>query len=379
MPIRRKDLIDRLSDEQGPGFQKAATLLHHMMRYQADADAEAIRESYAAFDPDPIAGAVGGSEEAFLEHLHRVLRDANFTRLTDAELHEAFDEKSLFPLQTEVDTSEYEILRLYRRGIVHRKHRYRGAATLWRWKERELRLFERLVVVVRLREDILSTDATHRMEGMEAGKIYLKSFKNIPSADVEMVLPNARLRLRWLDRLLIGGPVAVGIGSTILNSIAIIVAILSGAFALSSDDPNIRALGGTLIVIGGYLWKTHSKIKTTRLRYIRTLSQGLYFRNLANNAAVIDQVLGFAQNEEEKEAILAFAMLQQGPMTRKKLDGVAEEWLRRQTGRDLDFDVDDGLQSLVDLGLVEKRRLRYHALQPEAATKVLDERWDALY
>ncbi len=372
-------MLATLDPEADPPFRRAARILHHVLRYQAEQRGDALRTAYAPFDPDPLLPAAGGDVAGFLEAADEVLIEANFKRIDRDELQQAFDEKSLFPLRSEIDLAEYDILRIYRRGISRRVERVRGWSTLWRWRPRHLVLYDRLVVVLRLRPEALAGDRTTRMEGMEPGKIYLKSFKNIPTADIEMVLPNARLRLRRIDRFLVGGPMVAGIGWTLFQSIGILVAVVTGAFALTLDDPRLRAMGGVLLVLAGYLWKTHSKIKTTRLRYLRTLSSGLYFRNLANNAAVLDQVLRLASEEEEKEALLAFGLLQAGPASAKALDAAAEGWLRKHTGHVTDFDVADGLACLEALGLAKRRLTKWHAVGPEEAAALLDARWDAAF
>lgn len=379
IPVRRQELLATLDKADDPNFTRAAQVLHHVLRFEGEARGEALREAYAGFDPDPLVPSVGGDVNAFLASADEVLKEANFKRVDRAELQAAFDEKSLFPLRSEVDLGEYDVLRIYRRGISRRVERFRGWGTLWRWKPRELILYDRLVVILRLRPEALAGKRTSRMEGMEAGKVYLKSFKNIPTADIEMVLPNAHLRLRGIDRLLVGGPMVAGIGWTLFQSIGIMIAIATGAFALSLDDSRVRAVGGVLLVLAGYLWKTHGKIKTTRLRYLRTLSSGLYFRNLANNGAVLEQVLRLAADEEEKEALLAFAILQDGAMSAKALDTAAEAWIRKHTGRVTDFDVADGLACLEGLGLAKRRITKWHAVGPSEAVQVLDARWDAAF
>ncbi len=374
--MSRQELHAALADS--PDMKRVATLLHHTMRFEADKHVEGVRAAYAPFDPDPDIPPRGGDAAAFLDAFDAVMVDANFRRITKSELQDAFDEKSLFPLQSNVDLDEYDILRLYKRGTSTRIERHRSMGTLFRWRKRELTVYNRLVVVCRLKDEVLAGDRTMRMSGMDAGKIYIKSFKDIPTADVEMVLPNTRLRLRRLDRILVGGPLVAGVGATIFNSIGIFLAILTGAFALTLDDPQVQALGGILIVIGGYLWKTHSKIKNTRMKYLRTLNSGLYFRNLANNAAVIDQVLRFSLEEEEKEAFIAYALLQAGPLRSGALDAAAEAWLKQRVGV-TDFDVRDGLDSLDILGLAERRWGKWHAVPPAEGARMLDARWDAAF
>lgn len=384
IPVARRDLLPLLLKERDgdASFARAADLLHHVLRFEADGRAEELQAAYAPFDPDPmVPDPVDANDDtdACLDTLDSVLDEANFRRVGDTELQAAFDEKSLFPLHAHVDVSEYDVLRLYRRGTGHREEKVRGWSTLWRWQIRELELYSRLVVVLRLRTDVLESERTARTQGMEPGRIYLKSFKNIPKADLEMVLPNTRLRMRPLDRFLVGGPLVAGIGWTLFQSIGVLAAIASGSLALSLDDPGLKALGGFLLVLAGYLWRTHGKVKTTRLQYLQTLSRGLYFRNLANNRAVLDQVLRFALDEEEKEALLAYHLLSaNGPMHLEELDGRAESWIKDRAGRAADFDVADGVARLQELGIVSGGDMLEAVPCPEA-TAALDARWDAAF
>ena len=382
VPIARRDLLPRLMKERedGAALARAADRLHHLLRHEANERAERLQAAYAPFDPDPLVpNPTDGDPEAFLEALAEVLDEANFRRVTDEELRAAFAEKSLFPLRVEVDVDEYDVLRLYRRGMSHRDEKVRGWSTLWRWRTRRLALFVRLVVALRLKPEALRTSKAARTQGMEPGLIYLKSFKNIPTADVEMVLPNTRLRMRHLDRILVGGPLVAGVGWTLFQSVSVLLALATGAFALTLDDARLQAVGGVLLVLTGYLWRTHSKVKTTRLEYLQTLSQGLYFRNLANNRTVIDQTLRLALDEEEKEALLAYHLLSRdGAMSTEELDRRAEAWILEQTGRHADFDVHDGIARLEELGLVENGDA-WRAVPCDEATRRLGARWDAAF
>ncbi|MGB1696851.1 MAG: DUF3754 domain-containing protein [Thermoplasmatota archaeon] len=378
IPLRRQDLVQKIQGERSSeDFDELARLIHHVIRFEADERAEVLRETYAPFDPDPEAEGVHGSasEEAFLEHAEEVLTAANFRRVTDDELEAALNASSLFPLLPHVDTSGYEILRLYRRGQRDVEETEKGWRTLWKEKVNTIHVWERLVIILRLKPDALE-EATARTSSMRHGQIYLKLFKNIPQNDVEMVLPNTKLKLRGLDRAMIGGPVVAGIGWTIFQSIGILAAVASGAFALSLDDPRLKALGGVLVVLGGYLWKTHNKVKTTRLRYMQTLSQGLYFLNLANNRSVLHQLLAFARDSDEKEALLAYHILEaKGPMPKSALDKAAEAWIRNGSGRQSDFDVKGAVENLTRWGIVSAGGDALQALPVRKAGKRLVKLW----
>lgn len=380
IPLRRQDLVAKIQGERNSeDFDELARLMHHVIRFEADARAESLSATYAPFDPDPEAEGVvqDADEETFLQQAEEVLTAANFRRVTDEELVAALGASSLFPLLPHVDTSSYEILQLYRRGQKDVEESDKNWRTLWQEKTRIVHLWERLVIILRLKEDALD-EATARTSSMQSGQIYLKLFKNIPKNDVEMVLPNTTLKLRGLDRAMIGGPVLAGIGWTIFQSIGIILAVASGAFALTFDDPRLKALGSVLLVLAGYLWKTHSKVKTTRLRYMQTLSQGLYFLNLANNRSVIHQLLAFARDGDEKEALLAYHILEaKGPLTKPALDAAAELWIRNGSGRQSDFDVGGAVHNLTVWGLIATNGDELRAVAVKEGSELLKQRWAA--
>lgn len=378
IPLRRQDLVAKIQGERdSEDFDELARLIHHVIRFESDARAERLSETYAPFDPDPEAdgGLKAVGEEAFLRQAEEVLAAANFRRVTDEELDAALGASSLFPLLPHVDTSSYDILQLYRRGQRDVEETTKSWRTLWNEKVDTVHMWERLVIILRLKPDALD-EATARTSSMQSGQVYLKLFKNIPQNDVEMVLPNTKLKLRRLDRAMIGGPVLAGIGWTIFQSLGILAAVASGAFALSLDDPRLKALGGVLLVLAGYLWKTHNKVKNTRLRYMQTLSQGLYFLNLANNRSVLHQLLAFARDSDEKEALLAYHILEsKGPLNKAALDEAAERWIRNGSGRQSDFDVGGAVQNLLRWGLIKAEGPTLHAASVKKASKALLTNW----
>ena len=61
------------------------------------------------------------------------------------------------------------------------------------------------------------------------------------------------------------------------------------------------------------------------------------------------------------------------------LDARIETWLTAQTGRHVDFEIDDAMRKLQQFGLVQARGTGFAALPPAAARRVLDAAWDGLF
>ena len=57
-----------------------------------------------------------------------------------------------------------------------------------------------------------------------------------------------------------------------------------------------------IAALGGYLFKQFNKFKNRKLRFMQTLTQNLYFKNLDNNAGVFHRIVNDAEEEEGKES-----------------------------------------------------------------------------
>jgi hypothetical protein len=386
VPIQRQELTKLLKEEfeteKQEKYAKLTNLVHYTIHHEFHEKIEKCRDLYRSFDPDPITKSVlneKGDLETFQKELEGIFADANFRAVTESELDSAFNSESLFPLAVNVNLDDYDTLILYRRGETKRTEKIRSWQTFYQWKEIEIESFDRLVVVIRLKKEALENnkDLT-RVQEMKAGKIYLKFFKNIPKADVEMVLPNARLGMRPLDKLMLGGPLAAGAFSSVIKLFLAFGAAAAGGVSLTYEDPTMRVVGTLLLVMAGYFMKGLSGYKNTKLNYMQTLSQGLYFKNLANNASVVYQLLKLAEDEEIKEALLAYHFLYKSekPLSMEELDNQVEQWFKDKFDRNFDFDVEDGLVKLKKLGLVKSSKDTLKALELEKAIALLDKRWD---
>jgi hypothetical protein len=90
-----------------------------------------------------------------------------------------------------------------------------------------------------------------------------------------------------------------------------------------------------------------------------------------------------AEEEEEecKELILGYHFLAaslEGSYTKETLDGEIERHFREELGADIDFEVDDSLRKLLELGLVTSKGDRLEALPLPLAVEEVERRWTAL-
>jgi hypothetical protein len=117
------------------------------------------------------------------------------------------------------------------------------------------------------------------------------------------------------------------------------------------------------------------------LVYQKLLSDNIYYRNVNNNAGIFDYIIGAAEDQECKEAFLAYYFLMSpgdGP-TEDELDRRIEHWLTEQFGVDVDFECNDALAKLDRLGLLRRDADRLFVPPLEDALVRLDRVWDDFF
>lgn len=391
IPFRKRDLVEMCLAEatltgREAEFRSLASMLASVYHFEFHQVLESLKDTYAALDPDadtrPAPIAVDPGTDNFVDLLGGLLEKANYERVTEADLNAALEESSLFQIRLQVDFDDFSEVLLFCRGQSTRRQ------TVSRWlglskKTIEFINFERVVVYIRYRDQ----DAADPENPAKAGATFLKLFQNVPKADLEMLFPNTRVRMRTIDKLLIGIPALVSGGivlSTKLGATLILLGSLIGFWLGLSSQPvelnkaAVTALVAGLAALGGYLWKQFNTFKNRKMRFMQALTRNLYFKNLDNNAGVFHRLANDAEEEECKEALLAYYFLHTaaGPLSRAELDKEVEQWLANRWDCKVDFEIDDALEKLLTLELVQEQAGRFTAIAMDAAIRKLDQRWD---
>jgi hypothetical protein len=134
-----------------------------------------------------------------------------------------------------------------------------------------------------------------------------------------------------------------------------------------------------LVALVAFIMRQWLRYEHQSLKYQKELTDNIYFRNVNNNAGIFDYMIGAAEEQECKEAFLAYYFLRsaKSPPTQPELDRRIELWLRDTFGIAIDFEVDDALIKLERLGLLKRDRGgRLGVLAPARTLSRLDEVWD---
>lgn len=384
IPLRFRELAAVLADDPGlaPGerqqFGDFCRLIEAVFHYEYQGRLDALKDDYAPFDPDAETRPLTVLSEAERgERLEQLFHDfvalmerANFQRLERSAIESAVKGgASRWGINMEVDFDVFERLEIFACGdaLGHRSQRRR--LQFWRVDEYEVPIYQRLVLVMKLRH--------HKRLGpdINTSGVYLKLFKDIPKLDLEMLLPGGRVDMPVLQRL--------KLGSSLLGSVAFIgYKVLSelGDLVLAVVQRNPAAFWGPLSLVFGYGYRQYAGYQTTKQAYSYMLTQSLYYQNLDNNAGVITRLLDEAEEQECREAVLAYHGLWRSAPAQgwraAELDDFLEEDLEHRSGLKVDFEVDDALAKLERLGLALQQAGRWKALPIGRALEKLDYAWD---
>lgn len=420
IPYLLDDLVEMcLSDDglpldQHQAFEEFASFFCAMNNFVSHQAMSGLDRDYACFNPDievklPLKSRFDLQDAAdrVASSFREMAENANYRRMTVAEIEESFGEQSLIKLNTAVDLDAFSIMECWVRGSDRKTHKKKN----WRFQEveHELDIWRRVLLLMRFKEDIeLSAEQIKQKEKAnipyEPGKIYLYQYKDVPKSDLEILFPNVRVSMNLKDRIMLGVPaVAATIGTFIKFSAQLVLII--GAIAwvffktslFDSFDPeksnNYQLAIVALTVLGGLgalFFKQYTAVKNKRISFLKEVSEHLFFRNIAMNKAVLDRVIDDGEEEDCKEAVLIFYHLlanRDKDMNREQLDKTIEKWMAEKFETVIDFDIDGPVEKLKKIvgktnGGVERTLLtedaegNLHVPDLCEAKEIMDYNWD---
>lgn len=373
---------------QDDAFRQFANMLAQIFHFEFHRVIEALKDAYAEHDPDMDTRQLDliqqNAPTPFMDLLDGLLEKANYERIGEAELNQALNESSLFKIRLHVDFSDFAEVSLFARGQSQRSEMLPSWFGL-RSRRIDFVNYDRVVVYLKIRDDYQGLAREH--SHCRAGATLLRLFRNVPRADLEMLFPNTQVRMRLMDKLLIGVPALISGGIVLTTKLGASLVLLGSLFGYwlgmhsqptELNQARVMVLLAGAAALAGYLWKQFSNFKNRKIRFMQALTQNLYFKNLDNNAGVFHRLVNDAEEEESKEALLAyyFLLVSSQGLKKAELDRRIEDWFEANWNCSIDFEIDDALQKLRALGLVEEFGGRLSAVDIEAGIRLLDQRWD---
>jgi hypothetical protein len=359
VPLRADDLIAALVDDaerfglEAAQVHAVAEALDRVVAQETEELRRGLERAYHPFNPARDALLLG-DDEAGVERVDRVRRlvahvldKANYELLDAAQVQAAVGAANSYGIRIRVNPERVQWIELWVRGRTLGTRKVRTLRRPIKGEEHEDELYRRLAVVFQSKDD----DALN-----------LKLFREIPVADVEALLPHAEVAMSGLDRLkVLGGSLGAlgGVVTRVLES-TILTSQLLWLFVLGLGGLSVRSFFG------------YRRAKRTRLSH---MTHHLYYRNVANNAGVLDQLVGSLGHEDLKEAMLAWVVVHGGgARDDAALHDEVASWLLERFAVEVDFDGPDAVATLERLGLWEDRD-GWRVRGPAAAVTELERTW----
>lgn len=404
IPFRKAEILElcatdpRLAEGDAAAFRAFGRILESVFHFEYHAVLERLKDAYAPFDPDASVRSVKEwtpeerqqAQEQLTTDLRNLVEAANFEEVSEEALQRALSEDTLLKLRLQVDFDDFDEVVFFRRGKHTSTETLRQLFGL-RKQAISFVNYDRVLVFVKFKDAEHFDEKRRRELPFEPGSTIIKLFQDVPQGDLEMLFPNTQVRMRTIDKLVIGVPAVAGgiavISTKLLASLGLIIVLIGFWLGLRDepvvlDQASVIALGGSLGAVGGYLARQFNKFKTRKIRFMKTLSDNLYFKNLDNDVGVFHHLLDAAEEEECKEAVLAyfFLLTSEDPLDATALDHLVEVWFEERLGCHLDFEIHDALGKLERLGLAERvEGARYRARPLPDAKAELDRRWDGYF
>jgi len=441
IPVRTNDLVNALceegilSGERQQNFRRFGELVQAIYHFKFHGTLKKALDAYHAFNPDADTLKLFPPQEDFslrfstmVEALEEMLAAANYKELSLEELNEIMTKAAPKGLNVKVNQEKYEKILIYRRG--KKSVAKTPDASAW-WnsfgkKKREPEMEEmlqRLLILIKLKseEDMeafydyyvetageTEGEKERRLmgEAIRGGRksppsekrakiptIFLKIFKNVPVSTLETLFPDVTIGMTLVDKGLILLPLIGGFFSVVNKVIPALLVIGTVAAAIIMGQSinwgdfkdKLFPILTAFSVVGMITFKVFAKYKNTKEKHQAKLMKTLYFHNLDNNAGVFDFLVHEAEEEECKEAILAYYFLlaernSEGlPFTLSELDDRIEEWMQKEFGVPMDFEVKDAIRKLEEEGIIDQKDGRYSVPLIAKSLQVLDRMWDDFF
>jgi hypothetical protein len=403
IPFTKSDVIEmcikdaQLTEAEVKAFREYCQILEAIFHFEFHSHLEKLKTCYGPFNPDADTRRAFKCSEAQKKDLQKqlvsemtaVLNAANFEKITAEDLQQALAEESLFQIRLEVDFEDFEDVIFFRRGKTVKEEtlvKFLGLSK----KTFKFTNYERVAIYIKFKEKQYFENQKRKNLYFEPGSTIIKLFHNVPKADLEMLFPNSKVRMKTIDKIVIGVPAAIS-GIIVLvtklgASLLLVGSVISFWLGLKDQEVQIKqqhliALGAGLGTLGGFLFRQINKYKNRKIKFMKALSDNLYFKNLDNNAGVFYHLIDAAEEEEFKEAVLAyyFLLTAKETLTKEELDHRIENWLAEKWDCQIDFEIGDATNKLQRLNLIQPDGEILRGVPLGEAKQQLDTIWDNFF
>lgn len=195
--------------------------------------------------------------------------------------------------------------------------------------------------------------------------LVVKSFCDIPMADMEMIFPEKSVYIKPFILIQL--------------VVTVVLAVFTILSTLVQSKVNLGVLASLASVTAARAYQVWYRAQLTRQQMQDAMTQGLYEKAADSQEGVLNSVLSQMADQHTKEVILAYAvlLLRGEPVTQQGLDTRCELWLDQVFGLKLDFAIENSLPVCLEDGVIERdAQGMLRPLPPAKALDVLKRKWE---
>jgi hypothetical protein len=406
IPLRKSDVLDGLiahfdiDRDAASELRQLARMLGAILHQQYFDELDRLREAYFYFDPEVASVAhrpvqqLDAAYRTLSDEFVRILQEANFVEISHDEILQAFAEHALVRVKIKAPITDYRDIRMFRRG-QHRETIEIASLYGLRRRALEVEVYDDVVLMVATRPDDISAKPVKPRSGVwrgrnkvRGGAVLFKYFRHIARGDLEALLPNVRVVMSVFDQLTLGVPALIG-GVPILLKLAstftilfVVAGFYLGLTGTVQDDDTKQALAALsgVFALGSFVLRQWGNFHRQSLIHQKQVTDNVYFRNVNNNTGIFNYLVGEAEDQDWKEALLAYVALWLAavPLRREAVGGHVEELLQQAFGIRPSFAADAALATLSSLGVLQEADGRLSVLPPKDAHAQFERAWGGL-
>ncbi|KAJ4955555.1 hypothetical protein NE237_012338 [Protea cynaroides] len=221
------------------------------------------------------------------------------------------------------------------------------------------------------------TDQSKTKDEVGFPSLQLKIYERIPIPDLPVVFPHKKLSFRILDT------VRLDI-ATILGLLAYFVNYKFEDILLSPSAILLDVIAVSALII--YVTRVALGYKQTWDRYQLLVNRTLYEKTLASGFGSVHFLLDASEQQQYKEAILAYALLLQSEShqvhCRRTIGDTCERFVYEKFKEKIEMPVNKAMDTLLRFGLVTEQPfdgyLKLQAVPCSKAYEALEQRWNSL-
>ncbi|KAG8054080.1 hypothetical protein GUJ93_ZPchr0001g29777 [Zizania palustris] len=179
-------------------------------------------------------------------------------------------------------------------------------------------------------------------KGQDDRAIHVKHFKNIPMADMELVLPEKKnpslTPMDWVQFI-----------------VSVVIGLVTLISSLEMPKADFWVVAAVLSALAGYCAKIYFSFQQNMATYQNLITQSMYEKQLDSGKGTLLHLCDDVIQQEVKEVIISYYILMEnGKATVEDLDLQCEELIKEEFGLQCNFEVMDAVQKLERLGIITR-------------------------